>query len=62
MRLLRRVENFLKQSGMTPTRFGREAARDPRLVHDMRRGREPRRNLARRLEAYIAAREQGAGQ
>lgn len=62
VRLLRRVEEFLKRSGMPATRFGREAVRDPRLVHDMRKGREPRRNLARRIEAFMAAEEQGAGQ
>ena len=62
MRLLRRVEEFLKRSGMNATRFGREAVRDPRLVHDMRKGREPRRNLTRRIEAFIARQDQGAGQ
>lgn len=41
MHLLRSVERFLRQTGMAPTRFGRSAVRDPRLVFDLRNGREP---------------------
>ncbi len=41
MHLLRFIEIFLKETGIAPTRFGRDAVRDPRLVHDLRRGREP---------------------
>ncbi len=29
--LLRKIDRFLKETGMPPTRFGREAVRDPRL-------------------------------
>ena len=60
--LLRRVEEFLKRSGMAPTRFGRQAARDPRLVFDMRKGREPHRRLARRIGDFIEDQERGTGQ
>jgi hypothetical protein len=60
--LLRRVEEFLKRSGMTPTRFGRQAVRDPRLVFDMRKGREPHRRLARRIADFIDSEERGTGQ
>lgn len=35
--LLPRVDRFLKESGIPPTRFGRMAARDPRLVEDVTR-------------------------
>jgi hypothetical protein len=56
--LLRRIETYLKKSGTAPARFGREAARDPRLVFDLRRGREPRASLRRRLDAYLDGREQ----
>ena len=53
MSLLTRIEAFLKQSRMSATRFGREAARDPKLVHDLRCGREPRRTTTRRIEAFL---------
>ena len=51
--LLTRIELFLRRTGMPPTRFGREAARDPRLVHDLRRGRTVGDRLLRRVLAYI---------
>lgn len=57
MRLLRRIECHLKASGTPPTRFGREVARDPRLVFDLRNGREPRAALAARLTAWLDAHE-----
>ncbi len=54
MTMLRTVEKFLRQSGMAPTRFGREAVRDPRIVLDMRKGREPSERMCRRLSHFIA--------
>jgi hypothetical protein len=57
MPLLARIEAYLKRSRTSPTRFGREAARDPKLVHDLRCGREPRRTTIRRIEAYLDAAE-----
>jgi hypothetical protein len=56
--LLTRIERHLRHSGTPPTRFGREAARDPRLVFDMRLGREPKSDLAGRLAAYLDQVEQ----
>jgi hypothetical protein len=53
MHLLRTIERFLKDTDMPPTRFGREAARDPRLVLDMRNGREPGERMKRRLEHFM---------
>ena len=38
----RKIECFLIQYDMPATKFGRLAARDPRLVLDMRNGRELR--------------------
>jgi len=59
--LLKRIERHLRQSRTSATRFGREAARDPRLVHDMRCGRFLRPATARRIRAYLAQHEiQGA--
>lgn len=58
MYILSKVENFIKSRRMAPTRFGREVAQDPRLVFDLRRGREPGAKLCRKIEAHIA----GCGQ
>lgn len=54
MTMLRTVEIFLRQTGMSPTRFGRDAVRDPRIVLDMRKGREPSERMCRRLNLFIA--------
>lgn len=53
MHLLTRIERHLRRSGTPPTRFGREAAHDPRLVSDLRKGREPGPALAQRLFTYL---------
>ena len=55
--LLLRIEAHLKRTRVSATRFGREAARDPKLVHDLRCGRELRRATKRRIEAFLAAAE-----
>jgi 2,4-dienoyl-CoA reductase-like NADH-dependent reductase (Old Yellow Enzyme family) len=51
--LLRMIEKFLVETGVAATRFGRESVRDPRLVHDMRRGREPGDRMRRRVEHFM---------
>ena len=48
------VERFLKETGLPPTKFGRLAARDPRLVLDMRNGREIGDRVAARLRIFMA--------
>lgn len=53
MTLLRQIEIFLRETGMAPTRFGRNAVRDPRLVFDMRRGREPTMRMTKRVEHFM---------
>lgn len=53
MHLLRSIEIFLNRTGMAPTRFGREAVRDPRLVFDMRNGREPGARMQSRVEHFM---------
>ena len=55
--LLYTINRFLQRSGMPPTRFGRLAANDPRLVGDLARGREPGRRLCERVLAFIAEQE-----
>ena len=56
MHLLRKIETFLKETGTSPTRFGRDSVRDPRLVYDMRRGREIGPRVAKRIAAFIESR------
>lgn len=60
MTVLGKVERFLRQSEMPPTRFGRIAVNDPRLVGDLRRGREPGPRVAARIEATLAQLQGGA--
>jgi hypothetical protein len=57
MHLLWRIENYLKRSGTSATRFGREVAHDPRLVLDMRNGREPKTAMTGRLTRFLDERE-----
>ena len=59
MSVHRKIERFLRRADMSPTTFGRLAANDPRLVHDLRRGREVGAILAARLEAFLSAQEHG---
>lgn len=53
MSLLWQIERYLKQTGTPATRFGRHAVRDPRLVHDLRRGRQPGVKMERRVRAFM---------
>lgn len=54
MELLRKIEKYLRATGVPQTKFGRLAVRDPRLVGDLRRGREPGARMTARVERYIA--------
>ena len=56
MSVLRKIECYLKETAMPPTRFGRLAVRDPRLVGDLRNGREPGPRLVARIEAFLVER------
>ena len=51
--LIRNIEKFLRQTGMSATRFGRLATRDPRFVLDLRNGREPRPRMEKRVEGFM---------
>lgn len=51
--LLRKIEIFLKEADMPPTVFGRGAAGDPRLVSDIRRGREVGARLKLRIDIFM---------
>ena len=53
MSLLYAVEKCLRQRNIPASRFGREAASDPRFVFDLRRGREPRPKTEARVRAFM---------
>ena len=53
MNIRRGIEIFLRQNDMPPTKFGRLVAGDPRLVFDIRLGRELRPPLAERVRAFM---------
>ena len=51
--LIRKIEVFLRRTGMPATRFGRLATRDPRFVLDLRQGRTPRSPTEKRVEHFM---------
>jgi hypothetical protein len=54
MSLLHAIETCLRLSQVPPSRFGRDSVKDPRLVHDLRRGRQPGRRVEERVKRHIA--------
>lgn len=58
MAVLAKINRYLRETEMAPTRFGRMAVNDPRLVGDLQRGRDPRPETVARIEAFIAGRRQ----
>lgn len=54
MAILGKIERYLRQTGMPRTKFGRLAVNDPRLVDDLRNGRDPGPELCARIEAQLA--------
>ena len=55
MGLLEDVTEYLRRTGTPPTRFGRDAAGDPRLVGDLAKGRTVGDRLGAKVRAFIAA-------
>ncbi len=53
MSVLIRIDCYLRRTGLPVTLFGRLAVNDPRLVHDLKRGREPRAKMLRRIENFM---------
>ncbi len=51
--LIRKIETFLRRTGMPPTKFGRLATHDPRFVFDLRMGRTPRARTETRVEHFM---------
>jgi hypothetical protein len=58
--LLSTIERYLGETGVTASRFGREALGNPGFVHWLRRGREPRETAVRRIVAYLSAVRHGS--
>jgi hypothetical protein len=56
-KLLDRIEAYLRLSGMSPSRFGRDVMGDPRFVQTLRQGRAPRAVTARRITLHLDALE-----
>ena len=54
--LIWHIEKYLKATGMAASLFGREAAKDPKLVFDLRNGRVPGGKVTRRVSDYMATR------
>jgi hypothetical protein len=57
--LLRRIDQYVKRTGVSATRLGREAANDPGIVFDLRAGRKLRAELEQRLAVWLDARQAG---
>ena len=57
MHLMKRIRLYMRRTQMAPTRFGREAVGDPRLISDLRNGRELRETTVARIHAWLDARE-----
>jgi hypothetical protein len=55
MHFNRLIEHFLREHRLPPTKFGRLAMCDPRLVSDMRNGRQIREETRARIEAFMLA-------
>jgi hypothetical protein len=58
--LLTRIHRHLRHTGTSPTAFGRRVVNDPRFVHDLRNGREPRDTTEARVHAWLDAAEEMA--
>ena len=54
MYINREIEKFLIEQEMPATKFGRLAAHDPRLVLDIRMGREIRPPMIKKLQNFMA--------
>lgn len=53
MSVLYKIDRYLRATGMAATTFGRLSVHDPRIVHDLKRGRQPGPSMISRIEAFI---------
>lgn len=54
------VDRFLTRTGMSASRFGREAVGDPNFVGDLRAGRAPTLRMAQRVGEFMRGRDKRA--
>lgn len=52
--LIARIEQCIAAHGLNQTSFGVKSVNDPRLVLDLKEGRELRRATRERIESFIA--------
>lgn len=52
--LLKEIEDFLRLTGMSASKFGKEAVRDQAFVFDLRESRSPSGRTAKRVREFIA--------
>ena len=57
MSLLWEIKLYFRRTETPPTKFGRMAVNDPRLVGDLTRGRRPGRSVEARVKDFIARNE-----
>lgn len=53
MSLLWEINRYCRRTGLPPTKFGRLAVNDPRLIGDMLRGRQLGPSVRARVEAFM---------
>ena len=58
--LLAEIEAFCEQHSVSKSKFGDLALGDPRLVFDIKKGRELRRSTEQSVRHFMAQRERGA--
>ena len=51
--ILLEIERWLRQHNVSASRFGRMAASDPRLVADLRKGRDPSSKTVARIRVFM---------
>ena len=54
MSLLIEIDRYCRRTGLPPSKFGRMAVRDPRLIHDLKMGRQPGPAIRARIAAFMA--------
>lgn len=57
--LIARIEQCITVHGLNQTSFGIKSVNDPRLLLDLKEGRELRRATRERIEAFIAGQSSG---
>ena len=54
MSLLPRIDRYLRHTATPPSTFGRRAINDPRLIFDLRNGRQLGVRVAKKVESFLA--------